>query len=268
MTGCQTSCRRDLSVIMHIDATGVSFWTSGFGQSVAGSTRSCGPPAELRGAGCAGRYGQLPSGQKHPASSDEHSNTYISHGDSADPRPLTDHQHLRSQLRASLRDVDAVDGARFRTILGYFPTGVTIVAGNTDDGPEGLTIGSFTSVSLDPPLVGFLPTASSTSWRAIAASGKFCVNVLGTNHGELCWRFARRSERDRFTGVDWKPSPLGSPIIDGAVAWIDCTIEETCLMGDHEFILGRVRHLDHGNHLALDPLVFLRGRLGGFAEFD
>ncbi|MSX92804.1 MAG: flavin reductase, partial [Actinobacteria bacterium] len=80
----------------------------------------------------------------------------------------------------------SIDPAKFRQVLGHFPTGVTVVTATKADGtPVGLTIGSFTSVSLDPPLVGFLPTVDSDRWADIDDTGSFCVNVLGADQGEL-----------------------------------------------------------------------------------
>ena len=161
------------------------------------------------------------------------------------------------------------DGKQFRTVLGHFPTGVTIVSGMHGDEPVGFTIGSFTSVSLDPPLVGFLPMKDSTTWDAMSASGSFCVNVLSREQADLCWKFAKSdNEGERYDGVAWHPGPTGSPIIDRAVAWIDCTVEEVYETGDHYFVLGRVVALeadaDHDGEGPF-PLIFFKGALGGFA---
>src|SRR4051812_6550519 len=114
------------------------------------------------------------------------------------------------------------DSATFRKVLGHFPTGVTVITAETHGTPVGFTIGSFTSVSLDPPLVGFLPGKASMTWPDIEKAGRFCVNVLAADQGELCWRFARETD-GKFDDLRWRPSPHGSPIIEGAVAWIDCT---------------------------------------------
>lgn len=160
------------------------------------------------------------------------------------------------------------DANRFRQVLGHFPTGVTIVTGTADETPYGVTIGSFTSVSLDPPLVGFLPMESSISWQRIAASGRFCVNVLGADQGDLCWHFAKAPEDARFEGQSWRPSPLGSPVLTGVIAWIDCTVEAVHEMGDHLFVLGRVHDLDSWDGPEPAPLLFFRGKLGGFNRFD
>lgn len=167
-------------------------------------------------------------------------------------------------------DDTTFDAGHFRTVMGHFPTGVTIVSGmSNDDKPHGFTIGSFTSVSLDPPLVGFLPQIGSETWETMAASGSFCVNVLSGQQRDLCWKFAKSDdEATRFDGVDWHPAPSGSPVLDRAVAWIDCTIEEVFDMGDHHFVLGRVGALDaDADHDGRppEPLLFFKGALGGFS---
>lgn len=165
------------------------------------------------------------------------------------------------------------DGAHFRAVLGHFPTGVTVVTGmaTSTDGvavPTGLTIGSFTSISLDPPLVGFFPQVTSDSWAAMAPSGAFCVNVLRVDDQELCWRFARNDPDDpiglrRFDGVTWHASPAGSPIIEDVGAWIDCTVLDVIELGDHLLVVGAVVALDH-HHVVPEPLVFYRGAVGRF----
>ena len=155
------------------------------------------------------------------------------------------------------------DSARFRKVLGHFPTGVTVITAAGPEGPVGFTIGSFVSVSLDPPLVGFLPQKSSQTWAPMERAGSFCVNVLAADQGELCWRFAKESD-DKFDGVGWQPAPVsGAPLLDGVIAWIDCTIEHVSEAGDHIFVLGRVHGLDAGEG---DPQLFFRGKLGTFVE--
>lgn len=160
------------------------------------------------------------------------------------------------------------DSAQFRKVLGHFPTGVTIVTGFAGDEPAGFTIGSFTSVSLDPPLVGFLPQVDSDTWQAMAPAGRFCVNVLRREQAALCWRFAKSGLGDgRFDDVTWTNSPTGCPIIEGVGAWIDCTIEHAVTFGDHHFVVGRVVDLGHHDEVHL-PLVFYKGTLGGFLEAE
>ena len=160
-----------------------------------------------------------------------------------------------------------IDPSLFRQVLGHFPTGVTVITATKADGtPVGFTIGSFTSVSLDPPLVGFLPMTNSDRWKAIEATGSFCVNVLGHEQAELCWQFAKSSVVDPFEGVEWLPSPItGSPIITGAIAWIDCAIDKVVEAGDHQFVMGRVVEMEHAEpELDPVPLLFYRGKVGKF----
>lgn len=154
----------------------------------------------------------------------------------------------------------AIDPRRFREVLGHLPTGVTVVAGRRLDGhPVGMAVGSFTSVSLDPPLVAFLPDQASTTWPMIRESGSFCVNVLGDRQEAVCRTFAARGG-DKFAGVRWSPARSGSPVIDGAVAYIDCDIETIHEAGDHFIVIGRVRELDHASTAM--PLVFLHSAYG------
>lgn len=152
-------------------------------------------------------------------------------------------------------------------MLGYVPTSVVVVTGLDDKSePHGITIGSFTSVSLDPPLVGFLPAINSQSWPLIAAGGSFCVNVLSSTQTELCWIFAKEAD-NRFAGIDWSAAPSGSPIIDGSLAWIDCTIHSVTEVGDHYFVVGRVEHLASSD-LAADAMVFFAGKVTSVSRPD
>ncbi|MDG2262793.1 MAG: flavin reductase family protein, partial [Actinomycetota bacterium] len=109
----------------------------------------------------------------------------------------------------------------FKRVLGHFASGVTVVTSVIDGVPAGMTIQSFTSVSLDPPLVGFLPSRDSSSWLAMKESGSFCVNILGSAQEDLCMTMASRAE-DKFDGVDWVAGPTGSPVFPGSIGWIDC----------------------------------------------
>ena len=159
-------------------------------------------------------------------------------------------------------DVPTFDGARFRQVLGHFATGVTVIASVGSDGPVGMAVGSFTSVSLDPPLVAFCPGRSSSSWPRIREAGAFCVNVLGEDQETLSRTFASKAP-DKFMGVGWEPAGTGSPRLTDALAWIDCTIEAVHEAGDHDICIGRVRALDVGDD-SPGPLVFYRGGYGRF----
>jgi len=154
------------------------------------------------------------------------------------------------------------DEGRFRQVLGHFTTGVTVVTAAGPDGPVGLAVGSFASVSLDPALVAFFPDKGSSSWPQIEASGHFCVNVLAEAQEDVCRRFASKGD-DKFRGLGWHSAGSGAPILEGILAWIDCNIEAVTEAGDHYFVLGRVRDLAVVHDGA--PLLFFRGGYGRFA---
>jgi flavin reductase (DIM6/NTAB) family NADH-FMN oxidoreductase RutF len=154
------------------------------------------------------------------------------------------------------------DSARFRQVLGHFTTGVTVITAAGEDGPVGLAVGSFSSVSLDPPLVGFFADNGSTSWPKIERTGAFCVNILGEHQEDVCRRFASK-EPDKFAGLGWSPAASGSPQLDGVIAWIDCDIDKVVEAGDHVFVMGAVRDLEVGHDGP--PLVFFRGGYGRFS---
>ena len=158
--------------------------------------------------------------------------------------------------------MSAIDKATYRQVLGHFPTGVTVVAGMDGDDPVGLAVGSFFSISLDPPLVGFCVGTASNSWARLAPSGSFCVNVLGDDQEDVCRVFASSGD-DKFASIGWKPAETGSPLIDGVLAWIDCDLEATHDGGDHHIVVGRVKGLGIGHEG--DPLVFFRGGYANLA---
>lgn len=161
----------------------------------------------------------------------------------------------------------AFDSGTFRRVLGHYPTGVcvvTAVAG--DDAPTGMVVGSFTSVSLDPPLVAFFPAKNSHSWPRIEKAGKFCVNILASDQKPLCQQFSTKGANDKFAGVTHRVSANGSPILDGVVAWIDCRLEAVHEAGDHYIVLGRVIALEV--ETPGKPLLFFQGDYGEFAHLS
>ncbi len=161
-------------------------------------------------------------------------------------------------------DAAAIDPADYRRVLGHFPTGVTVVTALGDDGPVGVAIGSFASISLEPPLVGFFLGTQSSSGAAIQAAGSFCVNVLGADQLALCGVMASKSD-DKFADVDTTPAPgSGAPMLPGVVAVIDCELDQMVELGDHNLIVGRVLGLDTPN-ADVDPMVFFTGAYGTFA---
>jgi flavin reductase (DIM6/NTAB) family NADH-FMN oxidoreductase RutF len=154
------------------------------------------------------------------------------------------------------------DSAQFRRVLGHFPTGVTVVTAMTDAGPVGMTIGSFFSVSLDPPLVAFCAAHSSSTYPNLKPVGSFCVNILAEDQEDICRRVASK-EPDKWEGLGWKEAGTGSPVLDGVLAWIDCDLDVIHEAGDHDIVVGRVRELDVAREGG--PLVFFRGGYGSFS---
>ncbi|MBG0828763.1 flavin reductase family protein [Planomonospora sp. ID67723] len=172
---------------------------------------------------------------------------------------------MRNGLSQGPSDHDhpSVDGRRFRSVLGHFATGVVaITAIDPDTGePCGLAANSFTSVSLDPPLVAFCVAHTSTSWPRVRAAKTCTVNVLAEHQQPVCAALASKGG-DKFAGLDWSESPSGNPVISDALAWIDCSVEAEYPAGDHVIVVARVHQLDtHGDS---GPLLFFRGGYGRF----
>ena len=156
----------------------------------------------------------------------------------------------------------SIDAARYRQVLGHFPTGVTVITARGETGPVGLCVGSFASVSLDPPLVMFCAGKSSSSYPAIAAAGHYCVNVLAEDQEDVARVFAAKGD-DKFAGIGWRPSVANrAPVLNDVLAWIDCTIEAVHEAGDHWIVVGRVLDLEIGHEGG--PLVFFRGGFGRY----
>lgn len=163
----------------------------------------------------------------------------------------------------AIEQVADIDTMRLRSVLGRFATGVVaITAIDPESGrPTGLAANSFTSVSLDPPLVGFCVAHTSTTWPRLRTAERHCVNILSEPQREVCLQLAAKGS-DKFSSLEWTTSPSGSPVIDGALAWIECSVEAEYVAGDHVIVVARVHHLD--KHHDGDPLVFYKGSYGRF----
>ncbi len=149
-----------------------------------------------------------------------------------------------------------IDHSTFRTILGHFATGVVIVTADVDGDWLGLSVNSFSSVSLEPPLIGFFVANTSRTWPRIRETGSFAVNILREGQEDVCRRFADK-DVDRFAGYRWERTPASHPVLADALAWIDCTVEFTAPAGDHAMVLGRVQALSEADDGL--PLLFYRG---------
>ena len=146
----------------------------------------------------------------------------------------------------------------FRDALGRFATGVAFVTAAPAGGPEGLIVNSFTSVSLEPPLVSFCPSRSSLTWSRMRRAGRFAVNVLGREQEEFASRAAAPGA-DRFAGVDWEPGLDGVPLLTDSLASFACEIVAEHSAGDHWIVVGRVD--DMRVSPVEDPLIFFAGEL-------
>jgi flavin reductase (DIM6/NTAB) family NADH-FMN oxidoreductase RutF len=155
----------------------------------------------------------------------------------------------------------ALDSRTFRKALGCFPTGVTVVTTLAADGsPVGVTIGSFTSLSLDPPLVLFCLDNKSDQIESFRRSGNFVVNVLSQGQRELSILFSTKMQ-NKFAGVNFDCGVGGLPVLPGCLANIECSMVQIHDGGDHQIFIGRVEHLCCSE--TGDPLVFFRGSYAG-----
>lgn len=155
-----------------------------------------------------------------------------------------------------------IDPRTFRNVLGQFCTGITVITTVHEGAPVGFACQSFAALSLDPPLVLFCPTKQSRSWSAIEASGTFCVNILHENQKDVSARFGSR-EPDKFAGMEWAPSTLGSPIIEGSLAHLDCSVHSVHDGGDHFVVFGSVHSLSDVPKKKPRPLLFYHGQYTG-----
>jgi flavin reductase (DIM6/NTAB) family NADH-FMN oxidoreductase RutF len=140
-----------------------------------------------------------------------------------------------------------------RRVFGAFPTGVTAVAAVVDGTPAGLVANSFVSVSLDPPMVSVCIARTSTTWPVLRRAARLGVSVLGA-HQERHGRQLSARTGDRFAGLGWRASVDGEIVLDGASAWLDCSVEREIPAGDHDIVLLRVHDLDADPDIP--PLVF------------
>lgn len=149
---------------------------------------------------------------------------------------------------------------RFRDVLGTFASGITVITTMSGDVPVGMTCQSFSSVSLEPPLVMFVPAKTSRAWPLIQRSGRFAVNVLASDQEHVSAQMATKGI-DKFAGLDWHPATAtGSPVIEGTLAHLDCTIHSVNEAGDHYVVIGRVQHLETASGDRKEPLLYFRGR--------
>lgn len=150
------------------------------------------------------------------------------------------------------------DGRAFRRSLGQFPTGVTIVTTMQGDEPVGIAVNSFAAVSLDPPLVLWSIRRESASADAFLKAGHFAINILGVDQVGACQAFGSGAP-DRFDCIRWALGLKGVPLIEGAIAHLQCRLETVHEGGDHLILIG---YVEHHARFAGDPLLFAQGQYG------
>ncbi|GJF30563.1 monooxygenase [Kitasatospora sp. NE20-6] len=165
-------------------------------------------------------------------------------------------------MSTPVRDRPSFDSARFRHALGHFATGLTIVTALSGDGPVGFTCQSFTSLSLDPPMIALAPGKASRSWPRIREAGAFCVNVLDAGQQDLCTAFAT-SGGDKFAAAPWSPGRNGAPRLAGSLAHVECRLVTAHDAGDHELVIGAVEDIEVHDG---EPLLFYRGAFAGLSR--
>ncbi|HET7275822.1 MAG TPA: flavin reductase family protein [Longimicrobiaceae bacterium] len=158
-----------------------------------------------------------------------------------------------------------IDSSEFRRVVGHFPTGVAIVSTLDAAGrPCGLTVNAFCSVSLDPQLVLVCVERNADSHECIQHSGFFAVNVLSQHLGEvLSRRFATWEVHDKFEGVAYRGERSGAPVLEEAMAWLDCDVTQAVPAGDHTIFIGEVMAADAKEGI---PLTYYRGGYGRFTS--
>ncbi|GKX35586.1 MAG: monooxygenase [Rhizobiaceae bacterium MnEN-MB40S] len=162
------------------------------------------------------------------------------------------------EAQHSTHDGPAIDSREFRSALGLYASGITVIAGHDGREAIGFTCQSFHSVSMDPPLISFSVMRSSSSYPRIRETGKFSVNVLTRNQQSISNQFARKGV-DKWEGIEWSMLPSQNPAIDGALLLLDCKIANEHRAGDHYIVIGQVMRIHPGNHQDKEPLLYFNG---------
>ena len=158
-----------------------------------------------------------------------------------------------------------IDESEFRRVIGHFATGVAVVTSCREDGAAaGLTVSAVASVSLDPTLVLVCVDRASDTHGWLERAGYFAANVLEDGRGEtLARRFAGGGAEEKFRGVAWHTERTGAPVLDDALAWLDCRVTAALPGGDHTIFVGEVLAADAREGT---PLLYYRGGYGRFAS--
>ena len=153
--------------------------------------------------------------------------------------------------------IRTVEPGSYRSFFGQVPTGVTVIVSESSEGPVGMVVGTFASVSIDPPLVMFMVRNESRSYHAVRAAGRFTANILASDQGRLSTSLAGWSP-EKFRDITFDPDQSNPLVLSGCLAWADCSIESEIQAGDHLIVLAAPEQLDVLRPRAR-PLVFCQG---------
>ena len=161
-----------------------------------------------------------------------------------------------------MRNLTAPTSAEhYRNVMGCLPTGVVAITGVDDDGNDlGFIVGSFHSLSLDPPIVTFSVANTSSTWPRIRRKQTFTANVLSDTQIDVCRALSRKGS-GKFETVSYSAGPLGAPRLTDAIAWVDCSVQAEVLVGDHFMVVGTVEAMEAA---AGEPLLFRAGQFGTY----
>jgi flavin reductase (DIM6/NTAB) family NADH-FMN oxidoreductase RutF len=161
-------------------------------------------------------------------------------------------------------ETPSIDPAMQRQVFGALPTGVTAITGLTEDGtPRGFVVGTFQSLSLEPPLVTFCVDKSSSTWPTLRSLGRFTANILSTEQLPVCRALSRKGD-EKFNGVEYETSPIGTPRILGATAWVEVYVLSDGAPAPHYMIVGSIEELVPGDG---EALLFRGGKFGEFTQW-
>lgn len=159
----------------------------------------------------------------------------------------------------------SVDPHDYRKVFGLIPTAVTAITGISSEGkPVGFVVGTFQSLSIDPPLAAFSVDKGSSTWPTIRTLENFTANILSVEQLPVCRALSRRGV-DKFEGLEYEHGPHGNPQLPGSTAWLDCNVLYEIVAGDHYIIVSTITGMKIGSG---DALTFRGGKFGEFLEWD
>lgn len=167
-------------------------------------------------------------------------------------------------MSAPALETRRIDSDHYRAVMRNLPTGVAAICSSdaVTGAQNGMIVGTFAPLSMEPSLVTFSVMHSSTSWPSIAKAERFSVNLLAEDQQQVCRALSAKGP-DKLRDVRWSESVWGTPHIHGSLAWFDCHVEQQFVAGDHIVVIASVLEMTSGEG---NPLIFHRGRFGGFNE--